>query len=55
MDKSNFNCVPNWSNWDEAKSGFRAKLDEELIVFKSSHQERIDEVYEAETRANIFH
>jgi hypothetical protein len=51
MDESNFNCVLNWSDWDEAESGFRAKLDEELIVFKSSHQERIDEVYKAETQA----
>jgi hypothetical protein len=44
MDESNFNCVSNWSDWDEAESGFRAKLDEELIVFKTSHQERIEEV-----------
>jgi hypothetical protein len=51
MDESNFNCVANWSDWDEAESGFRAKLDEELIVFKSSHQESIDEAYEPETRA----
>jgi hypothetical protein len=51
MDESNFDCVSNWSDWDEAESGFRAKLDEELIVFKTSHQERIEEVYEAETRA----
>jgi hypothetical protein len=50
MDESNYNCVANWSNWDEAESGFR-KLDEELIVFKSSHQESIDEAYELETRA----
>jgi hypothetical protein len=51
MDESNFNCVTNWSNWDKAESGFCAKLDEELIVFKSSHQESIDEAYEPETRA----
>jgi hypothetical protein len=51
MDESNFNCVSNRSDWDEAESGFRAKLDEELIAFKTSHQERIEEVYEAETRA----
>jgi hypothetical protein len=51
MDESNFNCVANWSDWDKAESGFRAKLDEELIVFKSSHEESIDEAYEPETRA----
>ena len=51
MDESNFNCVSNWSDWDEAESGFRAKLDEELIVFKVSHQESIDEAYESGTRA----
>jgi hypothetical protein len=51
MDESNFNCVANWSDWDGAESGFRAKLDEELIVFKSSHQESIDEAYKPETLA----
>jgi hypothetical protein len=51
MDESNFNCISNWSDWDEAESGFRAKLDEELIIFKTSYQERIEEVYEADTRA----
>jgi hypothetical protein len=51
MDESNFNCVANWSDWDEAESGFHAKLDEELIVFKSSHHESIDKAYKPETRA----
>jgi hypothetical protein len=45
-------CVPTWAHWwDEADSGFRARTDSELVMFKNSHQQNVDEAYKKGFRA----
>jgi hypothetical protein len=44
-------CVPTWAGWDEADLGFRMRLDAELVTFKTSHEENINEAYKKGYRA----
>jgi hypothetical protein len=47
MDAASFlDLVPTWSDWDDAHTGYRLRLEEELIAFEQAHLEKIEALQE---------
>jgi hypothetical protein len=40
-----------WSDWDDAQTGFRLRLEEELIAFEAAHSEEIEALQEYSMKA----
>jgi hypothetical protein len=43
--------VPAWGDWDDAQTGYRLQLEEELIAFEQAHSEEIEGLQEYSPKA----
>jgi hypothetical protein len=51
-DSASFlDLVPAWGDWDDAQTGYRLRLEEELIAFEQAHSEEIEGLQEYSMKA----
>jgi hypothetical protein len=48
-----FDLIPAWKDWDDAQTGFRVRLQEELIAYKAEHSKVIDGLKEDSIKAQL--
>jgi hypothetical protein len=50
-DASFLDLIPTWKDWDDAQTGYRMRLQDELVAFEAEHSEVIASLQEDSTKA----